>query len=120
MPRNICLAFGRFGSLFLLTASVSADVVYSLLSGCCSSGSLAMPMASSNMGWDMAQTRRMGMPNEGVQQPKAPRFSYRYLDMAQTRRMGMQSEGVRRPNAPRFSYTISGHVDVGKLCLSSD
>src|SRR6266566_2961713 len=30
MPRNICLAFGRFGSLFLLTSSVSADRVVCL------------------------------------------------------------------------------------------
>jgi hypothetical protein len=28
MPRNICLAFGRFGSLFLLTSSVSADELF--------------------------------------------------------------------------------------------
>src|SRR6266550_9175098 len=30
MPRNICLAFGPFGSLFLLTSSVSADWVVCL------------------------------------------------------------------------------------------
>ena len=30
MPRNICLAFGRVGSLFLLTSSVSADWVVCL------------------------------------------------------------------------------------------
>src|ERR1700724_4755528 len=49
MPRNICLAFGRFGSLFLLTSSVSADELF-ILSGCCSSSSLAIPMASTSMG----------------------------------------------------------------------
>src|SRR5438309_10005106 len=52
MPRNICLAFGRFGSLFLLTSSVSADGVVCLviLSGCYSSSSLAIPMASTVQG----------------------------------------------------------------------
>jgi hypothetical protein len=30
MPRNICLAFSPFGSLFLLTSSVSADWVVCL------------------------------------------------------------------------------------------
>jgi hypothetical protein len=69
MPRNICLAISRFGSLFLLTSSVSADVVYSLLSGCCSASSLAIPRASTNMGWGMAQTRRMGMQNELARYP---------------------------------------------------
>src|ERR1700724_3316689 len=34
MPRNICLAFGRFGSLFLLTSSVSADGVVCLFIYC--------------------------------------------------------------------------------------
>src|SRR3984893_13354437 len=53
MPRNICLAFGRFGSLFLLTSSVSADELF-ILSGCCSSSSLAIPMASTGHGYHIS------------------------------------------------------------------
>src|SRR2546430_8463786 len=58
MPRNICLAFGRFGSLFLLTSSVSADGVVCLviLSGCCSSSSLAIPVASTVVGRSRRQS----------------------------------------------------------------
>jgi hypothetical protein len=36
------LAFTRFGSLFLLTSSASADIGLCILSGCCSSSSLAI------------------------------------------------------------------------------
>src|ERR1700736_4041920 len=48
MPRKICLAFPRFGSLFSFTSSVSADggLLLFILSGCWLSSSLAIPMAS--------------------------------------------------------------------------
>src|ERR1700730_12997909 len=36
MPRNICLALPRFGTLFSLTSSVGAEVdILFILSGCC-------------------------------------------------------------------------------------
>src|SRR6266566_7014178 len=89
MPRNICLAFGRFGSLFLLTSSVSADGVVCLviLSGCYSSSSLAIPMASA--AWanhadralrplPLSPSRLLKLTRMGVCRTTAPLYARRY------------------------------------------
>src|SRR6266478_7604786 len=109
MPRNICLAFGRFGSLFLLTSSVSADGVVCLviLSGCCSSSSLAIPMASTVVGRSRRQrpssTRRFPVspPEVHAHGPEPPG------------EVGGQSLPILGPPIHDRLHSLHGHQAAG-------